>query len=1253
MYRIIAVHYVPRSPCISPDGLSAMRDFVIVQCECGADYRMARDLALLRRAANKPLKCRHCGRSVAPGGPSRSQKPTRMPAGLRWAPLAVISGSVGAVIVAGLVLFAGRRDQPVASQEAAARAGAAEVVAGLSPKTTTATLGRDSDEMRLAAWPAPLPVPSVLPAAELPRQWENRPRNLHYDIAPIAEIAVSPDGRYLAIAGARPWEDVELVLWDLDARQPAWIKSFGSGRAAIAFSPDSQTLAVASEEGLALLGTEDGTPASTTPHEGLRSIAFSPDGTVLAGIHDDSRIEIRDAGTERILRTLNAVDGGMRSGIFHWPTVAIDASSRYALSLTAGIVRRRDSSSGRTTSTFALPFRPFRCTAFAPKSGLFAAAGWETADPGSEVVVTQTGGVEVGIWRVATGKRLATFEAGALRVDSLAFAPDEESIAVGFQDGTVQFRGIGSDEPPRTLRAHTSPVRGVVFLPDGNSVITAGDDKQIKVWEFEGAETPAEPAAVLSRLDPNNPDQPRSILEIAVSPNGRYVCSSHQDGTVRLRNAQNGEVTHVLPGHAEASSPVVFTADGARVIAVRPGGSLVAWDVETGNESARFDTPGSAILKLTASADGKWLASTDSAGSILLRDPGTLAPVSEIALSSVSALAIAHDGSLLAAGDSDGLVRIYSNPGLRERTVIGRSGQGIAAVAFAPDGKRLALGRRGGVAEIWQLEPAGEEPLILSSPEELRDSPLSLSFPLAGGVLAVGTNAGRILFWDSQTGAHLQSLHAHIGPATSVAFGREGSSIISGGIDGALRRWEPAAAATQVFRLPFGPIAITSPGAHCRYEVAEESGADAIAMTSAGEIAELVIGPVPLQRERTHSAIAELKLEPAAASELVDGALTAIVQLAYYDSSGRRLASVDPGPLTAGAAGWQTAAARQEADAAPADARFVAATVRLSGACQATLRSLELFSSSDPSAPDNLLHDGSFESYAGPTVSGWWLNSRGDPSASMAPSAESPVHGRHCLELRANGEWVEAHSSARFRPEPGRAYLLTGHVRTVKGTASLQIHYWNEHSQHLGKTAAPAIATSDWTKMSAVSEVEKYPEAAAISVSVIGRGAVDARYDDLHFTSISPSAASELAVRAQTAPPSVRSDWFLAHDDGAEVEFEEARREDGSSVLQLRGNCRWAVVSKRDKIPVASARSYVLTGFARRERGEAMIKIDYYQGKEHLGSTYSEPAGGAWEELSAESQLANYPQATHLGVAAVGRGKKVEAQFHGLELKQE
>lgn len=1231
-----------------------MRDFVTVQCECGATYRMARDLALLRRAASKPPKCRHCGRRVTPGASDRAQTAAGRSGGFGWRAVAIALGCAGAMVVAVLVLFAGGSDRPGANQETTppvVAEMASEIAPHFSREAAPAIPARESKETRLAAWPAPLPVPSVLPAAEMPRHWKDHPRNLHYDAAPVAMMAVSPNGRYLAAAGAPPWDDVELVLWDLDARQPAWIKSFGPGRAAIAFSPDSRTLAVVSEEGLVLLGTEDGTPASTTPHEGLRSIAFSPDGTVLAGIHDDSRIEIRDAGTGRILRTMNAAEGGMRSGVFHWPTVAIDASSRYALSLTAGIVRRRDMSSGRTTSLFALPFRPFTCSAFAPRSGLFAAAGWETTDSGSEVVVARAGSVEVGIWRVATGERLATFEAGALRVDSLAFAPDEQSIALGLQDGTVQFRGIGSDEPPQTLRPHTSSVRGVAFLPDGKSVITAGDDKQIKVWEFEGPEPPAEPAAVLSRLDPRNPDQPRSILEVAVSPNGRSVCSSHQDGTVRLRNARNGEVTHILPGHAEASSPIVFTADGARVIAARPDGSLIAWDVATGDESGRFDTPGSATLKLAASADGKWLASADSAGRIRLRDPTTLAPVSEIALPAVSALAIAHDGSLLSAGGPDGLVRIYSIPGLQEHTVVGRPGQGIAAVEFAPDAKRLAIGRLGGAAEIWQLEPAGQEPLTLSSPDGLGDSPLSLSYTPDGAIIAGGTNAGRILFWDSQTGAHLQSLHAHMGPASSVAFGRGGSWVISGGIDGALRRWEPDSAATQVSRLPFGPVAISSPGSNCRYETAKDSGAETIAMTSAGEIAEIVIGPVPLQRERTHSAIGELKLEPAADPERMDDAPTAAVQLAYYDSSGHRVASVDPGPLTAGGAGWQTAAVRQDPSAVPEHARFVAATVRLTGACRATLRSLELFSSGEPSAPDNLLHDGSFENYAGPTVAGWWLNSRGDPAASMAPTAVSPVHGRHCLELRGNGEWVEAHAAARFSPESGRGYVLTGNVRTVKGTAGLQIHYWNERSQHLGKTAVPALATSDWTKMSVVSEVEKYPETAAISVSVIGRGEVEARYDDLRFTSISPSAARELATRAQTAPPPVRSGWSLAHDDTAEVEFEEVRRGDANSVLQLRGNCRWAVVSRRDKIAVAPGRSYVLTGFARRERGEAMIKIDYYQETKHLGSTYSKPAGGAWEELAAESQLAKYPQATHLGVAAVGRGN-VEAQFRDLELKQ-
>ena len=86
---------------------------------------------------------------------------------------------------------------------------------------------------------------------------------------------------------------------------------------------------------------------------------------------------------------------------------------------------------------------------------------------------------------MANPKRNLTLDGHGKKISSLAFSPNAHIIASGSYDNSVRLWFPGSSTKTRIIKGHTAPVRSVDFLRDGRSLLTAGDDKSVKLWDVE------------------------------------------------------------------------------------------------------------------------------------------------------------------------------------------------------------------------------------------------------------------------------------------------------------------------------------------------------------------------------------------------------------------------------------------------------------------------------------------------------------------------------------------------------------------------------------------------------------------------------------------------------------------------------------------------------------------------------------------------------------------------------------------------
>jgi WD40 repeat protein len=152
-------------------------------------------------------------------------------------------------------------------------------------------------------------------------------------------------------------------------------------------------------------------------------------------------------------------------------------------------------------------------------------------------------------------------------------------------------------------------------------------------------------------------------------------------------------------------------------------------------------------------------------------------------------LAISPDSRLLAAGWTDGYVRVWN---LRTGRLLHRLGKhlgNVDALAFAPNGKILASAA--GHIHFWDVS-TGQEVRRLRQAGDVR----LLAFSPDGKVLASGggiSSGDRVLLWDLAKGRLWHTLGFEEMATRSLAFSPDGRTLATGGMKGKMvRLWEMA-----------------------------------------------------------------------------------------------------------------------------------------------------------------------------------------------------------------------------------------------------------------------------------------------------------------------------------------------------------------------------------------------------------------------------------------------------------------------------
>jgi WD40 repeat protein len=367
----------------------------------------------------------------------------------------------------------------------------------------------------------------------------------------------------------------------------------------------------------------------------------------------------------------------------------------------------------------------------------------------------------------------------------MGFTPDGQTMLSAGTDNNITLWDLSGRGQPIKLKGHRWEVFSIDVSPDGRTLASGGDDRTVKLWD-------------ISTRWREKPMMSEStwMFAVALSPDSKFIASHSLKG-LKLWDAATGQLLAEHPTLRAQDGHLVFSPD-SQVLAVEDGetksehgtGAIRLLKVPSFEEITNF-RGGCPLF----SADGTELVyfRSDERTGIHWRDLKTQEErVWKTKWDSVRCLAMSPDGRSIAAAKGrsvwiwnadapDHPVEIEA-PEEDEQL----SNQVVWDVALSPDGHWLASANWDGRVRLWNLLKPQEkiQPLRAHS-----GAAWSVAFSPDSRTLATGGDDATIKLWNLASLQQTATLRGHTGPVDSLTFSRDGTLLASSSGDGTARLW--------------------------------------------------------------------------------------------------------------------------------------------------------------------------------------------------------------------------------------------------------------------------------------------------------------------------------------------------------------------------------------------------------------------------------------------------------------------------------
>ena len=579
----------------------------------------------------------------------------------------------------------------------------------------------------------------------------------------------SPKGDLVATGGA----DNLVMVWNPDDAQPVNIEQRLDGAPdpkanhlqmaghdkpvrSVAFSPNGQLLASGSDDNtIRVWDTASGKPLRALRGHGnaVRSIEFSPDGQWVLSGGEDQKVRVWD------------VHGYEETRLLHATLLAghVDAvlSARFSRDGRQIITASRDRTASLWDAATGTQLKLFEEGHEFLVSGA-AFFGNETAGGGPARLATGAVDNSVRIWDMAAGTAVSFSVAHRARRHAGRLARRQMGCH-GRTRSRARVWNADNGELAATLRG---PCCGSVGPGVFAKRRSAGNWRRSRTGAgLAKLEQEAE-WALENELKGHN----GTITAIRFTPDGQRLITASGDRTGGQFDLSSGqELRDVVLKHPEWVSSLDLSADGTQALTTCDDGVARLWRLADATVLASVKAPGKPFKANDISPDGSTALLTSSEDKqVLLWD-----------LSAASAGFGAQDANPQPPAPSP--LPLHLRPFLNFNQLGGE----VWSAMFAPDGRHvLTIG--GNDARLWNLD--SRTPVVRYSPH---GAVASAALSPDGRLVATGSWDTSAKIWDAESGRAIRKLEGgHTKFVNAVEFSPDGSELLTASDDGTARLWD-------------------------------------------------------------------------------------------------------------------------------------------------------------------------------------------------------------------------------------------------------------------------------------------------------------------------------------------------------------------------------------------------------------------------------------------------------------------------------
>lgn len=279
---------------------------------------------------------------------------------------------------------------------------------------------------------------------------------------------------------------------------------------AVRFNPTGSLLATGSNRSVRLFNPRTGECAAilTDPSmtgtgnedQFFRTVAFSPDGKLLAAGAEDSIIRLWDLEHRRLLFRLSGHDSDIYSIEFY--------------------------------------------------------------DNGTKLV-SGSGDRTIKLWDLKTQECIQTLYAGTpdsakdSGITSLSVSPNGKFLAAGSLDRLIRIWELSTGLPIDVIEGHQDSIYSIAFTADGRHLLSGSLDRIVRLWQFESEDYLKGATCKHDMIGHKD-----FVLSVTCSPDSRWCLTGSKDRSVQCWDRQTGNVQFALQGHKNSVIGITFSPLG-------------------------------------------------------------------------------------------------------------------------------------------------------------------------------------------------------------------------------------------------------------------------------------------------------------------------------------------------------------------------------------------------------------------------------------------------------------------------------------------------------------------------------------------------------------------------------------------------------------------------------------------------------------------------------------------------------------------